>query len=68
MNFHERKQRRTDEYHRFVYGYKLRKCGACAGSGRYDANGSPACGSCNGTGKERYKAKSYSKETEEGAK
>jgi len=62
MNFHERKQYRADYYHRFVYGYKLRECGACAGSGHYDSNGSPACGSCYGTGKERYKAKSYESE------
>lgn len=64
MNFHERKQRRADYYHRFVYGHKLRECSACAGSGYYDSNGSPACGSCDGTGRERYKAKSYSKESE----
>lgn len=25
-------------------------CVACGGSGRYDAKGSPTCGSCNGTG------------------
>lgn len=27
-------------------------CIACNGSGHYDHNGSPACDSCNGTGKE----------------
>lgn len=26
------------------------KCTACSGSGRYDHNGSPKCGCCNGTG------------------
>lgn len=26
------------------------KCYACNGSGRYDVNGSPKCGSCTGTG------------------
>jgi hypothetical protein len=25
-------------------------CAACSGSGYYDADGSPPCGSCNGTG------------------
>jgi len=27
-----------------------KKCGACDGSGYYDAKGSPKCASCNGTG------------------
>lgn len=56
MNFHERKAARTDYYMRFVYGWKLRKCVACNGSGRYDSNRSPKCSSCNGTGKEFYKS------------
>lgn len=54
-NFHERKVRRTEYYQRFVFGWKLRPCTACNGSGYYDHNGSPKCSSCNGTGKERYK-------------
>lgn len=29
------------------------KCLACAGSGHYDDTGSPKCGACNGTGKEK---------------
>jgi len=40
------------------YGYTIRKkptkdnkCISCSGSGHYDSNGSPPCGSCNGTGK-----------------
>lgn len=53
--FHERKQIRTKHYKDNVEGWKMRKCIACAGSGRYDHNGSPPCGACNGTGKERYK-------------
>lgn len=28
-------------------------CLACNGSGRYDTTGSPKCGACRGTGKER---------------
>ncbi len=28
------------------------KCTACSGSGYYDSDGSPPCGSCNGTGQE----------------
>ncbi|ALX94832.1 hypothetical protein AV650_15295 [Serratia fonticola] len=53
--FHERKRQRTEYYQRFVYGWKQRKCGACNGSGYYDNDGSPDCGICDGSGKERYK-------------
>ena len=35
------------------HGKKLVTCTACNGSGRYDHNGAPKCGSCNGTGKVR---------------
>jgi hypothetical protein len=31
----------------------IKVCGACSGSGYYDANGSPRCSSCNGLGIER---------------
>ena len=55
MDFHQRKQARREHYERFVAGWKMRRCGACDGSGRYDNTGSPKCGSCGGTGKERYK-------------
>jgi len=34
---------------------KLKKCGACNGSGYYDNTGSPKCGACNGLGIERKK-------------
>lgn len=54
--FHERKAERTAYYMRFVYRWKQRKCSACNGSGYYDHNGSPQCGACDGTGKERYKS------------
>ncbi len=55
VSFHERKKDRTENYIRFVYGWKLRKCIACAGSGYYDNDGSPKCAGCDGTGKESYK-------------
>ena len=55
MNFHERKAERTKYYENYIAGWKLRVCTACSGSGYYDHNGSPKCGCCNGTGKERYK-------------
>lgn len=53
--FQERKAARTETHRRFEFGWKLRDCGACAGSGRYDHNGSPPCGACDGSGKERYR-------------
>lgn len=53
--FHERKEDRKVYYERFIKGWKQRPCTACNGSGRYDGNGSPRCGGCDGTGKERYK-------------
>lgn len=55
FNFYERKQHRTEYYFKYEFGWKLRDCGACNGSGRYDHNGSPKCSCCDGTGKERYK-------------
>lgn len=48
-----RKAQRTEHFNRFVKGWRLRTCGACNGSGRYDHNRSPKCGCCDGTGKER---------------
>lgn len=53
--FHERKAQRIEFNKKHVYGWKLRPCTACAGSGHYDSNGSPPCGACDGSGKERYK-------------
>jgi len=50
--YHERKAERTADYAR-RHGKKLVTCTACSGSGRYDHNGSPKCGACDGTGKER---------------
>ncbi len=54
-SFHARKAERRRHYEQNVFGWKLRTCTACNGSGRYDNNGSPRCGCCNGSGKERYK-------------
>lgn len=56
--FAERKAERTRHYERFVKGRKLVLCVACNGSGRYDHNGSPPCGCCDGTGKVREKPES----------
>lgn len=50
--FKARKDQRRQRYLE-QHGKKLVKCGACAGGGYYDHDGSPPCGSCNGTGKER---------------
>ena len=58
--FRGRKAARTEYYEKFVKGWKLRKCGTCNGSGYYDHNGSPDCGACDGTGKERYKPQEHS--------
>lgn len=46
--FQERKQERAK-----LARLPMVKCLACNGSGRYDHNGSPTCGCCGGTGKER---------------
>lgn len=46
--FHQRKQERVQRA-----ALPTIKCVACNGSGRYDHNGSPPCGCCEGTGKER---------------
>ena len=53
--YRERKAERVAYYAKHVYGHKLRDCVACNGSGYYDSNGSPPCGACDGTGRERYK-------------
>ena len=58
MSFHDRKKERSDYYWKYVHGWKLTKCIACNGSGKYDVDGSPPCSSCGGTGKERYKSTS----------
>lgn len=55
ISFHERKADRKAYYLRWIFGWCLRPCGACSGSGYYDHDGSPPCGACDGTGKERYR-------------
>lgn len=54
LSFLDAKARRTQEYLRDSFGWKLRTCTACSGSGYYDHNGSPKCRSCNGSGRETY--------------
>lgn len=51
MTWMERKAERREYFERYVKGWKQVKCPACNGSGRYDHNGAPACGLCDGTGK-----------------
>lgn len=62
--FRERKAERTDYYYRFEFGWKQRPCAACNGSGYYDQNGSPRCGSCDGTGKETFRGPKGAPSTE----
>lgn len=60
--FHERKAQRTAYLTKFVYGWKLVKCGACNGSGFYDhsRNGkTPKCSNCEGSGKARVSPQEY---------
>ena len=54
MTYKERKAERKKWYEKHKFGWRLRKCGACNGSGYYDHNGSPPCGACEGSGKEEY--------------
>lgn len=49
-----RKLERTRQYKENL-GFKRRRCTAYNGSGRYDVSGSPPCGCCNGTGRERFR-------------
>lgn len=58
-DFYSRKQKRKEYFEKFEKGWKLVKCVACNGSGVYDHNGSPPCGSCDGTGKERVSPEDY---------
>ena len=57
MSFLSRKTERTKHYFDSVYKHKLQICTACSGSGRYDNDGSPNCGCCDGTGKTLYKVR-----------
>lgn len=54
--YQRRKQARKEWYDKYVKGWKLEKCGACNGSGRYDhciKGRIPRCGCCGGSGKLR---------------
>ena len=55
MNYHERKQARTEYYFKHIHGKKMVKCHACNGSGWYDnldiRGNSIECGGCYGRGK-----------------
>lgn len=57
MSFVERKEERKVYFEKFIFGWKLRTCTACSGSGYYDTYPSKKCGWCSGSGKERYKPK-----------
>ncbi len=59
MSWTERKKERTEHFNKYVKGWRMVKCTACNGSGYYDHNGSPRCGSCDGTGKERVSPEQY---------
>lgn len=52
--WHERKAARKEKFEKYVKGWSLWTCAACAGSGYYDSDGSPPCACCNGTGKTRH--------------
>lgn len=49
-DYHTHKARRAATYAR-LHAAKMIVCDACNGSGHYDYNGAPACGSCGGTGR-----------------
>jgi len=56
-DYQERKKARKKHFEKNVKGWKLEKCPACAGTGRYDSDNSPKCSACDGTGKIRVKPK-----------
>ena len=58
-DYRTRKAGRKRRYETQVHGWKLVRCIACDGSGRYDNNGSPKCGACGGTGKTRVSPKEF---------
>ena len=51
-SYQARKTRRIEE-NRLNSGRKLITCVACMGTGVYDNQGTPPCGSCDGTGRVR---------------
>lgn len=67
-DFQTRKAERKEYFLKYVYGWKERKCGACAGSGYYDHSirgRTPRCSACEGTGKEKYRPEEETKEEKE---
>jgi RecJ-like exonuclease len=60
-DYQSRKAARKAHYEKYVKGWKKVPCSACNGSGRYDDTGSPKCGACRGTGKERISPEQYVK-------
>lgn len=57
--FHKRKQERKEHFDKYVFQWKQKPCGGCAGSGHYDSHNSPKCSSCDGTGKEMVPREEY---------
>jgi RecJ-like exonuclease len=57
--YQRRKEERRVRYAKYVHGWKEIPCTACNGSGYYDNNGSPKCGSCDGTGTEKVSPAQY---------
>lgn len=51
INYYEIAKEERRQAYKANHGRKRVTCSACSGSGRYDHNGSPKCGACNGTGK-----------------
>ena len=56
MTWLKEKQKRIEHFNKYIFGWRLHRCGACSGTGYYDHTGSPPCGACEGTGKTRYKS------------
>ncbi|MBD3251240.1 hypothetical protein GF380_02090 [Candidatus Uhrbacteria bacterium] len=50
-DWRKRKQARKKYFLKYVYGWRLRDCTTCNGSGYYDSTGSPPCGTRGGTGR-----------------
>ena len=59
MSFLQRKAERTKHFYANVYRHKQQYCSACSGSGKYDHDGSPECGCCDGTGITTYQCRGF---------
>lgn len=62
-SWYEDKHRRSLTFHR-NFCVPTCDCTACSGSGVYDDDGSPACGSCGGSGRMRDCPRSVAEATE----